>query len=137
MTRMRILSALGALGMAALAILSMGQVSPPNFGDPLANLTADELARFVAGKANFEEVEDVADGVGPVMNDNSCVACHSVGGTGGGSTRLEMRFGRIVNGVFDPLAQYGGSLIQAEGIGLLNGINYPGESVPRQATITA
>jgi CxxC motif-containing protein (DUF1111 family) len=134
---MKILSALGALGVAALAILSMGQVSPPNFGDPLPNLTADELARFAAGKANFEEVEGVADGVGPVMNDNSCAACHNGGATGGGSTRLETRFGRMVNGVFDPMTDLGGSLIQVEGIGLLNGINYVGEVVPRQATITA
>jgi CxxC motif-containing protein (DUF1111 family) len=42
----------------------------------------------------------------------SCVACHSVPATGGGSTILETRFGRTVNGHFDPMTSQGGSLLQ-------------------------
>ena len=35
------------------------------------------------------------------------------------------------------MTQFGGSLIQKSGIGLYNGVNFVGETVPRQATISA
>jgi CxxC motif-containing protein (DUF1111 family) len=131
----------GVLGpvVGALAILSMGQIPAltPNFGDPLPGVTADELAAFNLGKGAFEQVEGVADGLGPVFNDNACAACHNVGATGGGSTRLETRFGRTVNGVFDPLANEGGSLMQDHGIGLFNGVNFVAEVVPADANTVA
>jgi len=65
----------------------------PAFGEPLANLTADELARFAAGLEEFLAAEAVDEGLGPVFNEASCVTCHNnpVGGTTG---RKEMRFGR-------------------------------------------
>jgi CxxC motif-containing protein (DUF1111 family) len=53
-------------------------------GAPIAGLTKTELAFFNAGKGEFEEDEDVADGLGPTMNLGSCGGCHSqpaVGGT--------------------------------------------------------
>ena len=43
----------------------------------------------------------------------------------------------MVNGQFDPMTEFGGSLIQKQGIGLFNGVNFVGEVVPRQATIVA
>jgi CxxC motif-containing protein (DUF1111 family) len=129
----------GVLGPAVvvLAMLSMGQVAAPSFGDPLPGLTADQLARFQAGKAAFAEAEDAADGLGPVFNDASCANCHGLPAVGGGSDTLETRFGRFANGVFDPLAQFGGSLIQVNGIGPFGGYNYVGEVVPRQANVVA
>jgi CxxC motif-containing protein (DUF1111 family) len=137
MSRKNVAGTLGALGLVVLTAVSMGQSKPPNFGDPLPNLTKAELAQFLAGKATFQQVEGVADGLGPVFNDTSCAVCHSVGAVGGGSTRLETRFGRLVNGVFDPMVEFGGSLIQVKGIGLLSGVNFVGEVVPPQATIVA
>jgi CxxC motif-containing protein (DUF1111 family) len=118
-------------------MLSMGWVTPPGVGDPLPNVTSAELNRFLAGKAGFEEVEGVADGLGPVFNENACAVCHNIGATGGGGTRLETRFGRLVNGQFDPMVSFGGSLIQNNGIGLVGGFNFVGEVVPPQATIVA
>lgn len=53
-------------------------------GAPIAGLTATELAFFLAGKAEFVEGEEVADGLGPTMNLGSCAGCHlqpAVGGT--------------------------------------------------------
>ncbi|HEX7793466.1 MAG TPA: hypothetical protein VF456_03905, partial [Vicinamibacterales bacterium] len=53
-------------------------------GGPLPGLTAGQNEYFVAGKAEFAEAEDVADGMGPRMNLDSCGGCHSqpaVGGT--------------------------------------------------------
>jgi CxxC motif-containing protein (DUF1111 family) len=65
------------------------------FGDPLAGLTADQLARFNDGKAEFEQVETVDEGLGPVFNDVSCASCHLLAATGGGGTVLETRFGAL------------------------------------------
>jgi len=53
-------------------------------GAPIAGLTESELALFNNGKGEFEEEEDVADGLGPTMNLGSCAGCHAqpaVGGT--------------------------------------------------------
>jgi CxxC motif-containing protein (DUF1111 family) len=106
------------------------------FGDPLAGLTAAEIARFEAGKDAFVEVETIDDGLGPVFNDSACANCH-VAPAGSGSTRLETRFGTTTNGQFDPLTQLGGSLIQERGIGRVRSCNYVGEVVPAAATIVA
>jgi CxxC motif-containing protein (DUF1111 family) len=57
-------------------------------GDPLAGLTAGQLALFNAGKAAFVEVEDVADGLGPRFNLDSCAGCHAQPATGGTSPSL-------------------------------------------------
>jgi len=108
-----------------------------DFGDPLGGLTAAERARFTAGRQTFKEVEGVADGLGPVFNADSCAACHNVGATGGGSERVETRFGRTVSGAFDPMTSQGGSLIQAQGIGAQGVCTFVGEQVPAEATIRA
>ena len=47
------------------------------------------------------------------------------------------RFGRLVDGQYDPMIDFGGPLIQSQGIGLVNGVNFVGEVVPTQATIVA
>ena len=115
------------------------------FGDPLPGLTADELALFQQGKDVFEEVEGVADGLGPVFNEASCVACHAGPATGGSTGRLETRFGRrneirIFNRLkvtFDPLAELGGSLLQDHGIGPVPGHDFPAETVPAKANVVA
>jgi CxxC motif-containing protein (DUF1111 family) len=130
-------SAIGGLAIVVLAVLSMGPTGGPNLGDPLPNMTQAETDNFNAGKGIFQEVEGVADGLGPVFNDNSCTACHNGGAVGGGSTRLETRFGRTANGVFDPLESLGGSLKQDQGIGLFNGVNFTAEVVPPQANTVA
>ena len=53
-------------------------------GGPLPGLTGPQMLAFNAGKEDFEEVEDVPDGLGPTMNLDSCGGCHAqpaVGGT--------------------------------------------------------
>ena len=137
MSRKRVMAAFIGAALFVLSFLSLGGGSNRNFGDPLANLTADQLASFVAGKTSFSTAEDAADGLGAVYNDVSCVACHSSPAVGGGSTTIETRFGRMVNGQFDPMTAFGGSLIQKQGIGFFNGVNFVGEVVPQAATIVA
>jgi CxxC motif-containing protein (DUF1111 family) len=109
----------------------------PVLGDPLPGLGAAELALFEAGKEIFEEEETVEQGVGPVFNEASCVACHA-GPTGGSNGRLETRFGRrSSDGSFDPLAAKGGSLLQDHGIGDVPGHKFAAETVPAEANVVA
>jgi hypothetical protein len=89
--------------------------SPP-FGSPLAGLSTTLGAAFDTGLEAFHEEDTAASGLGPVFNNVSCVACHSVPAAGGGSAILETRFGRMVNGQFDPLTALGGSLLQDKAI---------------------
>jgi len=98
----------------------------------LRELTNKQLSAFVDGRASFSSTETVADGIGPIFNDTSCVACHDAGGVGGASARTVTRFGRNVNGVFDPMDAQGGSLLQERAID-------PAvrEVVPKEATVIA
>ncbi|MGZ6123973.1 MAG: di-heme oxidoredictase family protein [Myxococcales bacterium] len=109
----------------------------PVLGDPLPGLGAGELALFAAGKESFQEEETIEEGVGPVFNEASCVACHT-GPAGGTNGRLETRFGRRnADGSFDPLAGKGGSLLQDHGIGDVPGHHFAAEAVPPEANVVA
>ncbi|MFZ3321125.1 MAG: di-heme oxidoredictase family protein [Usitatibacter sp.] len=57
----------------------------PAAGGPINGLTASELAFFTVSKADFEEAEDVPDGLGPTMNLDSCAGCHAQPASGGSS----------------------------------------------------
>lgn len=104
----------------------------PQFGAPLPDLKARQVAAFEAGREEFESAETVEGGLGPIFNDVSCVACHSAAAAGGAGTATVTRFGRLTHGRFDPLAQSGGSLLQRLAID-------PAalEHVPREANIVA
>ncbi len=133
------IAATGIVVLCFAALTPTGDsTAPPDFGQPLAGLPADLIDRFNDGKTEFEGVETVEEGVGPVMNDVSCANCHTAGAIGGGSTTLETRFGRMgSDGLFDPMAYAGGSLIQKQGIGATGECEYLSEIVPPEATITA
>jgi CxxC motif-containing protein (DUF1111 family) len=60
----------------------------PGAGGPISGLSPNELVFFQAGKTDFEELEDVADGLGPTMNLDGCGGCHSQPATGGTSPAL-------------------------------------------------
>ena len=125
---------LGLVGFLAWRVAADNQTL---FGEPFANLTTEQLNRFLGGKDGFAEVETVEDGLGPVFNGTSCAECHSVPAIGGDSNIVETRFGTTTNNHFDALPQFGGSLIQSQGIGQIGSCNFVGESVPQQATIVA
>jgi CxxC motif-containing protein (DUF1111 family) len=121
---------------AAVEVVEAGATTA--LGDPLPGLAPDLLARFTAGKEEFETAEAPDEGLGPVFNGDSCVACHSVPAPGGSSTLVETRFGRVgPDGVFDPLANLGGSLIQTTGFGTVGGCTIVGETVPGIANVQA
>jgi len=86
------------------------------FGAPLAGLSTAQLQSFADGLEEFTNVDTPDSGLGPIFNNVSCVACHSIPAAGGGSAILETRFGRLMNGHFDPLTASGGSLLQQSAI---------------------
>jgi CxxC motif-containing protein (DUF1111 family) len=54
-------------------------------GGPITGLTAKELQFFNASLTVFTEVEAAVDGLGPVMNLDSCAGCHAQPAAGGTS----------------------------------------------------
>ena len=53
-------------------------------GDPLPGLDPELLDVFRAGEAAFTRDLTVEEGLGPLFIESSCVACHALGGVGGG-----------------------------------------------------
>ena len=108
---------LGSLEADCERAVVEGALARVTFGDPLPGLSPSLRARFEAGKEEFEEAETPEEGLGPVFNDFSCAACHDQGGVGGAGDLVETRFGkRNADGSFDPLSEFGGSLLQSQGI---------------------
>jgi CxxC motif-containing protein (DUF1111 family) len=94
-------------------------------GDRLPGTNA---ALFAEAKAAFDANEQITDGVGPIFNEHACGNCHSNGADGGAGENIERRFGRFVNGIFDPLAQLGGTLRQLFTVANFNNPNLPAGS---------
>lgn len=126
----------GALwaGVATLALAggcgteTEGQVAETSsaaLGDRLPGIDA---TLFAEAKAAFDAVEGITDGVGPIFNERSCAGCHSNGADGGAGENIERRFGRFVNGFFDPLANLGGTLRQLFTVGNFNNPDLPAGS---------
>lgn len=86
---------IATLLVSALAAVSLAAQTDPGprrgpalSGRPLAGLTTSELSLFQKGKEAFEEIDDVADGLGPRFNLDSCQGCHSQPVTGGTSPAI-------------------------------------------------
>ena len=118
---------------------SFALADPPStrFGDPLPGLTAEQLRLFHLGREGFEAEESDSDGIGPVFNARSCVACHDLPQSGGGSQILSTRFGTINEGRYDSLVDLGGPTIQTQGAQGVDGFQFVGEVIPDEATIVA
>ena len=61
-------------------------------GDPLNGLKDGEKEYFLAGRDDFEESDDVAEGLGPRMNLDSCGGCHQQPALGGSSPAVNPQF---------------------------------------------
>ena len=108
-------------------------------GDPLPGITA---ADFATAKAAFMTQEGLDDGLGPIFNETACSHCHTEGAIGGAGVQIERRFGRFDNGVFNTLANEGGSLRQLQTVGSFTGksgqaCTVPLEVEPADATVHA
>src|SRR5205085_2815648 len=72
-------------------------------GPPFETLNEDNvvaLRSFNDNRFIFEEVEGIADGLGPTYNAQSCRECHQNVATGGASQVTVLRTGRTANGQF-------------------------------------
>src|SRR4051812_19758146 len=66
------------------------QGAPPPAGNalsgmPIQGLSGTELQIFDKGRDAFTEITDVAGGLGPRFNFDSCVGCHAAPAPGGSS----------------------------------------------------
>jgi CxxC motif-containing protein (DUF1111 family) len=96
-------------------------------GDTLPGLVGDADLLAEAREA-FLAQEGIGDGVGPIFNLNACGGCHTNGAIGGAGEQIERRFGRVTNGVFNPLENRGGSLRQLFTVANFNNPNLPAAS---------
>jgi len=55
-------------------------------GAPIAGLSGSQSVYFTEGQTRFQEVEGVAQGLGPRFNSTSCSSCHSQPAVGGTSS---------------------------------------------------
>jgi CxxC motif-containing protein (DUF1111 family) len=114
------------------SVPSLADTVQPKAGEPLQTLTETLLERFVTGKASFNQELTVEGGLGPIFNKASCANCHN-NPVGGAGSQTVTRFGSIgKKGGFDPLADLGGSLLQAEAIS-----EECAELIPQEANVTS
>jgi CxxC motif-containing protein (DUF1111 family) len=134
--------ALALLGVAYASTFHVAaQRGVVNTAQPLDGLSPALTAAFSAGARTFVKRYTMADGLGPVFNDDSCADCHRAPAIGGASNRLVTRFGRDADGFFDPLIELGGPLMQTRGIGSVTtqagSFTFTGERIPVDATVVA
>jgi CxxC motif-containing protein (DUF1111 family) len=101
-------------------------------GDPLAGLTASQSERFDLGRIQYQRNITEGEGLGPVFNQTSCASCHNAP-VGGPGAQQVTRFGRLdKKGGFDPLSEFGGSLLNANAIS-----DECADEIPAAANVTA
>jgi CxxC motif-containing protein (DUF1111 family) len=97
----------------------------PNAGAPFSELSQTQLAFFNASQEEFEEEESVKEGLGPTMNLDSCVGCHSQPATGGTSPSVnpEVAFATKngANNVVPSFVTYDGPVREARFVRNANG----------------
>src|SRR4051812_19427315 len=105
-------------GVALLMILAAPigyafAVDAPAGFDNLTN-GFEAQAQMDLDRANFDEVEEIADGLGPVYNAQACRECHQNPVSGSSSQTLETRAGVTSGSTFTDHA--GGSLLNNRAI---------------------
>jgi CxxC motif-containing protein (DUF1111 family) len=128
------------VGAMLLALLLWGCKTPkqPALGEPLADLTPEQQAQFLAGKKVFQRVFEPKDGLGPLFNANSCAECHEDPVVGGVGDEVEVHATRfIAPNSCDPLFQEGGPVIQQDATPLLRALGIEKEQIPPSATAQA
>jgi CxxC motif-containing protein (DUF1111 family) len=100
----------------AVETRSLTPVAPTEAPAGFDNLTNgfEPQDQFDADRAIFDEVEVIADGLGPTYNAQSCRECHQNIVSGGASQVTVLRTGHTQKGQF--FESQGGSLIQSRAI---------------------
>jgi CxxC motif-containing protein (DUF1111 family) len=142
------------LGIALCAAASAGlltrtrsaqAVPTPQPGEPFADLSPELRQLFLDGLDRFQHQFTPTEGLGPVFNESACQVCHGgLGGipggpdlTGLGSIRNVKHFGFDNLGYFDPMRDFGGSLLERQSIAQsgVPGCSIQAEVVPAAANI--
>ena len=123
----------GLLGLHVLGCSSdeggeIAELQQAAVGDFLPGLLVSDAELLDEAREAFLAVEGITDGVGPIFNERSCGGCHLEGAVGGSGPNTERRFGRFVNGIFDPLDELGGTLRQLFTVANFNNPNLPAAS---------
>jgi len=108
-------SLLVCAAVASTVVQSSAFGRQPQAGGAIEGLSRDERKLFRDGLAAFSREEDAGDGLGPIFNGTSCVACHSAPTPGGSSPINETRAQRV-DGAGSHFDLDGGSLFQSEAI---------------------
>ncbi len=95
---------------------------------------AGALAPAAAGLDFFTRPVTVQEGLGPLFNAETCVACHDQPVIGGSGRRSLSLFGMQRAGIFDPLRAAGGPVLQHQGIQTADCAAVP-EEVPDGAMV--
>ena len=93
--------------------------------EPLEGLTPAQLLLFSHGDELFARVFSKEEGLGPIFSQTSCEGCHAGDGKGIPSNNLT-RFGKYLNGAWDPLLSQGGPQLQPRAI-----TGYLAETIPQ------
>jgi CxxC motif-containing protein (DUF1111 family) len=111
--RAAVLSVATSAGVYVLSfsMVALGQGGPSEAPAGFDNRTNGMISQtaFVAALATFAERDEIADGLGPVYNAQSCAECHQNPVVGAISQISELRAGHLSNGSF--VDAPGGSLI--------------------------
>lgn len=95
---------------------------------PIEGLTAAQAAIFAKGDEEFNRTFSAGEGAGPMFVASACGSCHVGDGKGHPAFNLT-RFGRMVDGVFDPMRAQGGPQVQNRAVQ-----HYVAEVVPGGVT---
>src|SRR5437867_3610467 len=93
MAVMRILMAIACLVLVLASQTKQSDEAPTGFDDKSNGLVDD--ATHQADQVKFDEVEGVAEGLGPLYNAQSCRECHQSPTSGGASQVTELRVGHL------------------------------------------
>ena len=79
---------------ALACLLLAGCARPPGPGEPIRGLTPEQLRNFEVGRDVFARTFEVADGLGPLFNAESCAECHEDPVNGGAGDEVEVHAAR-------------------------------------------
>ena len=117
MAKTLIVALVAAGGILGPGLVSIGGTqtvteAPTGFDGQSNGMTSPE--QFEADRTTFNEQEQIADGLGPVYNAQSCGECHQNPTAGSGAQVSELRAGRFDGVTFTE--QVGGSLIHSRAV---------------------
>jgi CxxC motif-containing protein (DUF1111 family) len=95
---------------------------------PIDGLTPAQTAIFAEGDEEFNRVFSAGEGAGPMFVASACGSCHVGDGKGHPAFNLT-RFGRMMDGGFDPMRSQGGPQVQNRAVQ-----RYVAEVVPAAAS---